>query len=708
MSERARASTGKRFLDNLENFRKRLEGVELIEGNALDLIEKYDGDDTLWYWDPPWQDEGFGENSTFERDEFTAKIVGLKGKAIVSMQGPLELGDSWRTAKIQRALGGHAKTSTQTLAMNFEPATSTELAKMYVDPANMWVRGGAHSHHVDREKNVVEMGGEHSHLFVIRGLLVSSEWDGCHPHYLHGDKALDTTTAHQHEVEIGDDELETELDGHHEHDVNDLEWTAYDGLHQHVLMVDGQPVLSLTPAGFWAMFSKAAPAPAIKAAPEATQPVTTPLVAYPDGPLQLAVLAKGETMLLALRGPDFAEVWELPSSTDAAQVFEKTLPARPVSPDLTDVQLVDKGSVEIGLVSPDVREWFVTATGSYSGQLVLERSGTEWAARFSKCSAPLVTRPEMLDVELPAGRSALPAGIAKEIPGSLRYWEGVDPHAAKARRFTLAQAGVGPVRVVDKQLQRVALTLSKAAPILDTVLPGAGQLAAAAVGHAGAPTMPTSKAATTTASQLVTELVGRDSYFIEWPDSADARAALLGHKGAHVFRVHGHDRLYASSVEPTPSPMIQVLGLGRSPATIVDRALGQRIKLYTPKQATDDGEERYVLGIVLAPTTAENPDLQNDFYTAEEIRKAAHYYMEHHRHVGWHHQAIVDHKISILESHVTIADFSTVAADGSTLEIKTGTWLMAFRVHDDKLWTETKAGIGGLSMGGWSKTRAVG
>ncbi len=715
-SERARASTGKRFLDNLEAFRKRLEGVEIIEGDALDLIEKYDGDDTLWYWDPPWKDEGFGENSEFDRDAFVAKVSGLKGKSIISMQGPLELvGDNWRTTKIQRSLGGLAKTSTQTLAMNFEPPTNTEVAKMYEDPNSVWVRGGSHSHSVDRDKNSVKMGGWHSHLFLIRGFLISSEYDGEHPHYLQGDKALDTTTAHQHVVLMGDDEFETELDGWHEHDVTEVEWTAYDGLHQHVLNVDGQQTVSLTPASFWSLFSKAStPVAAAKAAPETAPPAandpTPQLTDYPEGPLQLAVLGKGETLLLALRGKGFAEVWELPTAEPAA-VFEHVLPARLTAPDLADVRILDKGTVEIGMTTPDVREWFVTAAGPYSGQVVLEREGEMWSARFSKISPPLVTLPFFLDVDLPAGKSALPAKIREEIPGSLRFWDGVEAHTAKARRFALAQVGIGPVRVVDKQLQRVALTISKAAPLLDAVLPGASQLAAAAVGHTGAPSLPVSKAATTTAQQLVTELTGRAEYFVEWPDSADARAALLAHKGTHVFRVHGADRLYASSKAPSPSAMIQVLGAGRSAATIVDQALARTIKLYAPKTAAaelDDGDEHYVLGIVLAPTTAESPDLQNDFYTAEEIRKAAHYYMEHHRHVGWHHQAIVDAKISILESHVTIADFETIAADGSTLAIKTGTWLMAFRVHDQKLWAETKAGIGGLSMGGWSKTRAVG
>jgi len=105
------------------------------------------------------------------------------------------------------------------------------------------------------------------------------------------------------------------------------------------------------------------------------------------------------------------------------------------------------------------------------------------------------------------------------------------------------------------------------------------------------------------------------------------------------------------------------------------------------------GEERYVLGIVLEPETV---DAQDDIYSAAEIRDAAHRFMEQYQNIGLMHRDLVNGRVKILESYLAPTPF---ALDGA--QIRKGTWLLAVRVLDDKLWTQIKNGeLTGLSMGG--------
>lgn len=109
-------------------------------------------------------------------------------------------------------------------------------------------------------------------------------------------------------------------------------------------------------------------------------------------------------------------------------------------------------------------------------------------------------------------------------------------------------------------------------------------------------------------------------------------------------------------------------------------------------------DERYVLGIVLEPETL---DAQNDIYSAEEIRNAAHVFMEEYGGLGLQHQRRVgglgtNGKVKLLESYIMLAD---TELGGQIL--KRGTWMMAVRVIDDELWNQVKTGaLTGFSIGG--------
>ena len=145
---------------------------------------------------------------------------------------------------------------------------------------------------------------------------------------------------------------------------------------------------------------------------------------------------------------------------------------------------------------------------------------------------------------------------------------------------------------------------------------------------------------------------------------------------------------------------------------LIDHALGVRMPLVKTQ------EERFVLGIVLEPNDGGegapvDPDTQGDIYSAHEIRRAAHLFMEQYRNLGLMHRRIVPTtKLRILESYIAPIEFA-VRSNGEIIGtadvkpgekvqiVRRGTWLLAMRVVDDQLWQAVKSGkLTGLSIGG--------
>jgi DNA adenine methylase len=125
-----------------------------------------------------------------------------------------------------------------------------------------------------------------------------------------------------------------------------------------------------------------------------------------------------------------------------------------------------------------------------------------------------------------------------------------------------------------------------------------------------------------------------------------------------------------------------------------DGGVDEAFRVTTPILKAD--EERYVLGIVLEPETV---DAQGDIYSVEEVRKAAHTFMEVYRGVGLQHQVRVDDRVKILESYLAPGDLEL-----GGLLVKRGTWLLAVRVLDDELWQLVKDGtLTGFSIGGTAR-----
>ncbi|MGE0327859.1 MAG: XkdF-like putative serine protease domain-containing protein [Polyangiaceae bacterium] len=107
----------------------------------------------------------------------------------------------------------------------------------------------------------------------------------------------------------------------------------------------------------------------------------------------------------------------------------------------------------------------------------------------------------------------------------------------------------------------------------------------------------------------------------------------------------------------------------------------------------DPADERYVLGIVLEPEVV---DAQGDIYSPEEIRVAAHRFMEEFGGLGLMHRMRVNDQVKVLESYLAPEDFELGPST-----VKKGTWMLAVRVLSDELWERVKGGeLTGFSIGG--------
>lgn len=177
---------------------------------------------------------------------------------------------------------------------------------------------------------------------------------------------------------------------------------------------------------------------------------------------------------------------------------------------------------------------------------------------------------------------------------------------------------------------------------------------------------------------------------------AAAKAAGVGaasQKSAIQKIFAGIADLVAGSVDP-----IEIPGLF-SPIEKGDREDVEHFVALV-KDATND-EQRLVYGVVYEPGVE---DAHGDTMTAEEIEKAAHGFMTHYARLegdsGTDHLAKVGrHDITIVESFIAPADFMLGAQ-----RVKKGSWVMAAKVWNDRLWKGVKSGkFTGWSFEGWGR-----
>jgi len=116
-------------------------------------------------------------------------------------------------------------------------------------------------------------------------------------------------------------------------------------------------------------------------------------------------------------------------------------------------------------------------------------------------------------------------------------------------------------------------------------------------------------------------------------------------------------------------------------------------KVGTLFKDVNPDDERYVLGVVLVP---EQVDAQGDIYSHEEVRQAAHLFMEEFGGLGLMHQLRVNDQVKVLESYLAPTDFQI-----GEVVVPRGTWLRAVRVLSDELWQRVRNGeLTGFSIGG--------
>lgn len=108
----------------------------------------------------------------------------------------------------------------------------------------------------------------------------------------------------------------------------------------------------------------------------------------------------------------------------------------------------------------------------------------------------------------------------------------------------------------------------------------------------------------------------------------------------------------------------------------------------------ETAEERTVLGVVLEPDIV---DSHGDTYSVEEIRQAAHGFVEFFQEFKLQHESpLADGSVRLLESYLL-----PVACEIAGVALPVGTWLMRVRVVDDALWKAIKDGtLTAFSMGG--------
>jgi site-specific DNA-adenine methylase len=160
------------------------------------------------------------------------------------------------------------------------------------------------------------------------------------------------------------------------------------------------------------------------------------------------------------------------------------------------------------------------------------------------------------------------------------------------------------------------------------------------------------------------------------------RVRIEGDKLCGEFVLHGRGADSIWRMERVGKPI--------EPAPLEPAAVSKRYDVSELVEKAD--EERFVYGIVLEPEVV---DSQGDVYSEAEVRDAAHKFIAEFQNIGIQHSKLAK-QVDILESFLAPTAFK----EGSR-SIKKGTWLLAVRVKDDRVWRDIKAGkFTGFSIGG--------
>ena len=303
--------------------------------------------------------------------------------------------------------------------------------------------------------------------------------------------------------------------------------------------------------------------------------------------------------------------------------------------------------------------------------------------------------------QLPAEGSGLPPSLERDVPPAYRFWKAASAEDALLVREALVESELftpDTVRLVNGEPRRVSFE-----PVVKMYLPPSYDETEPVV--VPAPRRPIEKAAALLVDsetpvalfdEDVTAALGLDTllektaklktdWVIAVRDSETVRKVF-----APAFRLRGRtDLLFATSADLENSDAVEWITTDRAGA-LVKFARERDIRILKAKTAN---EERIVVGVVLEP---DEVDAQGDTISKEEIRNAAHRFMEEFQVSGVQHKEFAGGRLKILESWIAPVSFEM---EGQA--VKEGSWLMTKRVVDDELWKAAKAGkFTGFSIGG--------
>lgn len=130
--KRSAADSYQQGIDRLEQWQERFKHVQIEQLDFEDLIERYDSEQTFFYCDPPYMDEGddlYSHDGGFEHGRFVDTLVESDGKWMVSytrVPEPLRensvcIDEQDRHVRMRQGQDDWEKTNTERLVMNYNP-----------------------------------------------------------------------------------------------------------------------------------------------------------------------------------------------------------------------------------------------------------------------------------------------------------------------------------------------------------------------------------------------------------------------------------------------------------------------------------------------------------------------------------------------------------------------------------------------------------
>lgn len=405
-----------------------------------------------------------------------------------------------------------------------------------------------------------------------------------------------------------------------------------------------------------------------------------------------------------------------------------------------------------GIATPDFREFFL-AKGNVNGTLQLKRRADGWTAAMAKDARPYVLSTDAVQkgVMPPEGTSALPPSLEAVVPLAFQYWT-MKGDAARGARDALVSTQLfteGLVKMVDGEHRLCVTRLYLYEPDeaergkTEWAMPDPGPTEPAyafkcercessaaralvlakddhelacrscALKAAVAPDPVASVSIEAAFALRKDTLIGKTvRVTADTGESAVGKVLAEAEGNCLVLFDDGERRMCARHRCSDPQDSVSK---GLLPVSLRKMLREEDGKVEAAKSETltkflsaerairfalakaDDAkaktEERFVYGIVLEPETI---DAQQDIYSPDEIRNAAHEFMEKFRTIGLMHKGAINDKVKILESFIAPADFEVEGAP-----VKAGTWVMAVKVLDDELWKAVRDGdMTGFSIGG--------